>query len=473
MNKNSLLFAASEVYPFAKSGGLADVAHSLPRALSSEYTVDVVMPLYSSIDRKKFKITSLKEKFEIYLAETSHTVELFGCKYEGINYIFVYSSLLCDREFLYGTPHNAYEDNALRFGLFNYAILELLKKKSYDVVHLNDWQTALSALLIKEDASIKTKVLFTIHNLAYQGVFDRFRLNELGLSESYFNIDSLEFYEQISFMKAGIAYADVITTVSPTYAKEILTPVFGCGLDGFLRLHENKLYGIMNGIDTEHFSPQTDKLLKKPYKDLVGKRANKNAYLKEVGLDDLSKPLFIFVGRFTWQKGLDLLANVLEEFATQECNIAIIGDGEENYQYRLKEIADRHANIHLEFTYNEALSHRMYGAADFLLMPSLFEPCGLNQFIAMSYGALPIVHSVGGLADSVHNYREFDAKSQQAYGISFTHATEQSLSHATQEALELYKSKKDYNKIIKHNMLCDFSFEAGAKLYSTLYEKTI
>jgi starch synthase len=473
MNKKSLLFSASEVYPFAKSGGLADVAHSLPRALSDEYTVDVILPLYSSIDRKKFKITTLNEKFEIYLGETPHTVELFGCKYEGIDYIFVYSSLLCDREFLYGTPDSAYEDNALRFGLFNYAILELVKKKSYDIAHLNDWQTALSALLIKEDTNIKTKVLFTIHNLAYQGVFDRFRLQELGLSESYFNIDSLEFYEQISFMKAGIAYADVITTVSPTYSKEILTPVFGCGLDGFLRLHENKLHGIINGIDTEHFSPSKDKFLKTPYKDLRGKRVNKNAYLKEAGLEDLSKPLFIFVGRFTWQKGLDLLGDILEEFATHECNIAIIGDGEEKYQHRLKEIADRHANIHLEFTYDEALSHKMYGAADFLLMPSLFEPCGLNQFIAMSYGALPIVHNVGGLADSVHSYREFDTKSEQAYGISFTHATEQSLSHATQEALELYKSKKDFNKILKHNMLCDFSFEESAKLYSKLYQEII
>ncbi|MDP3290722.1 MAG: glycogen/starch synthase, partial [Sulfuricurvum sp.] len=233
MNKKRMLFASSEVYPFVKTGGLADVSHSLPRALNESYAVSVVLPLYSSIDRKQFKIKPI-ESFEIAMGGSLYAVEVYGTIYENVAYRFIYAPLLCDREFLYGPPECGYEDNALRFGLFSYAIAELLRREKYAIAHLNDWQCALAALLIKEDSTLETKCVYTIHNLAYQGVFPPSLLPQIGINESYFTMDALEFYNQVNFMKAGIAYADAVTTVSPTYAKEILTPEFGCGLEGFL-----------------------------------------------------------------------------------------------------------------------------------------------------------------------------------------------------------------------------------------------
>lgn len=465
MSRLNLLFASSEVYPFAKSGGLADVSHSLPRSLSSDYDASVVMPLYQFVKRSKFGIIALDKVFDIIMGGVKYRVELFGCKFEGVNYFFLYSPLLCDREFLYGPPNSGYDDNAIRFGIFNYAIVELLKYKKYDIVHLNDWQSALVPLLLKDAKTIKTRTLYTIHNLAYQGVFDKSALKELGIDEKYFTMDGIEFYNKLSFMKSGISFADMITTVSPTYAKEILTPKYGCGLEGFLHYHRKKLVGIVNGIDIEHFSPLTD---------FSAKALNKKTYLKQVGLKDIKKPLFIFIGRFTSQKGISLLIAALEKISLLECNIAILGEGEEKYHKELKKIVDKHSNAHLESGYDEALSHQMYAAADFLLMPSLFEPCGLNQMIAMHNGTMPIVHGVGGLVDTVHCQLGFDAtKNNNGYGIIFKDSKKSSFIKAINLALELYANKRQYNKIIKHNIGCDFSWRESAKLYKTLYAKIV
>ena len=262
-----------------------------------------------------------------------------------MTYRFVYTPLLCDREFLYGSPQGGYEDNDIRFALFNYAMLEILKRDIYEIVHLNDWQTALLSLLLKNEPEIKTKSLFTIHNLAYQGVFEKKALARLGIDEKYFHMDCLEFYGQVNFMKAGIAYADKITTVSPTYAKEILTPEFGCGLEGFLQYHSAKLTGIVNGIDTEHFSPSDDKMLVQPYVDLRGKAVNKRAFLKEIKVKDPQKPLIVFIGRFTWQKGLEIFINALPDMGLMACNIVILGDGEAQYHEALRALAKKHDNI--------------------------------------------------------------------------------------------------------------------------------
>ena len=471
MSKLRLLFAASEVYPFAKSGGLADVAHSLPRALSSDLDVHVVMPLYQFVERERFNIVALGEHFDVMMGGVLYPVELYGCEYEGLDYRFIYSPLLSDREFLYGPPESGYEDNAIRFGIFNYAILALLKRHTYDIAQMNDWQCALVPLLIKDDKTIQTKTLFTIHNLAYQGTFESSAFKALGIDDEHFTMDGIEFYGQVNFMKAGIAYADAITTVSPTYAKEILTSEFGCGLEGFLKQHRSKLVGIVNGIDTEHFSPSKDRALAVPYTDLTGKAVNKKAYLKEVGLKGAKKPLFIFIGRFTWQKGMDLLIESLPKLASLECNIAILGEGEVKYNSELKSIAAECSNVHLGFGYDESLSHRMYAAADFLLMPSLFEPCGLNQMIAMHYGAMPVVHHVGGLADTVHTDKKFDTKRNDGYGVLFTRPTERSFTNAVLYSVELYGNKRYYSKITKHNMACDFSWNESARSYGELYRK--
>jgi len=471
MSKPSLLFCASEVYPFAKTGGLADVAHALPRALQESYDLQVVLPLYAPIDKEKFSIVSLKKSFALSIGEASYEVELFGSTYEGMEYIFIYSPVLCEREFLYGTPTEGYIDNALRFAIFNYAILKLLEEQEYDIVHLNDWQSALVPLLLQEHTKIKTKTLLTIHNLAYQGLFPYETLFEIGINTKYFTVDALEFYGKINFMKAGIAYADAVTTVSPSYVREILTPEFGCGLDGFLLYHRQKLSGILNGIDTEHFNPQNDKLIERSFTTLTEKMQNKKAYLKEAGLLGIKKPLFAFIGRFTEQKGVNLLIETLDELASMYCNIVILGDGEKRYQEAINEIAKRYKNIHFEFIYNESLAHRIYASCDFLLMPSLFEPCGLNQMIAMKYGALPIVHKIGGLKDSVQNYKRFNPKSKKGYGIGFSKANADSFLRSLKEAHTLYDTKREYNLLVKHNMLCDFSWKKSAELYKKLYKK--
>lgn len=467
--KESILFCSSEVYPFAKTGGLADVAHALPRALAKEYDIEVVLPLYKSIQKERFKIVSLGKKYQIYIQEKSYDVELFGCVYEDMNYLFAYEPILCDREFLYGTPDAGYSDNALRFALFNYVIVELLKEKRYKIAHLNDWQSALVPLLLQEKPSIQTKTVLTIHNLAFQGVFAFEELENIGVDKRHFHMEGLEFYGQINFLKAGIAFSDAVTTVSAQYAKEILTPEFGCGLDGFLTRHKEKTRGILNGIDTLHFHPAHDKLIAFAYETPKGKAANKKNYLKERKLRGINKPLFAFIGRFTEQKGISLLTEVLEDLAKRPCSIIILGEGEEALQNPLKELAKKHTNIRLFFEYNEVHSHCIYASADFLLMPSLFEPCGLNQMIAMNYGAIPIVHSVGGLKESVHNYKRYDAQSDKGYGIVFKKPTKNAFFKAILEAFALYKSKKDYNSLREHNMAVDFSWSKSAKRYKKLY----
>jgi starch synthase len=469
MIKEHLLFAASEVYPFAKTGGLADVAYALPRTLNELYDVEVVMPLYRSVDRQKYNIEPIAEAFDLIMGGVSYEVQFFGCTYQNLHYRFIFSPLLCERDFLYGSPEAGYGDNAIRFGLFNYALLSMIEQKEYDAVHLNDWQCGLLPLLLQERPNIHPKTLYTIHNLAYQGTFSASDLNALGIDEKYFTMEGIEFYGQINFMKAGIAYADIVTTVSPTYAKEILTEGFGCGLEGFLESHRNKLVGVLNGIDIEHFSPQKDTSLISPYSDGKGKRPNKSDYLKSIGLKGVNKPLFIFVGRFTHQKGLKMLIDALPKMASLECNIAILGEGEAHYYNELQSILGVYPNVYLYFGYDEVLSHRMYAAADFLLMPSLFEPCGLNQLIAFSYGAVPVVHRVGGLVDTVKKVEKFNPSSPDGFGITFERPTERSFFNAITKAMELFSNKRLYNSIVNHNMSCDFSWKESAKVYIALY----
>lgn len=463
-----LLFAASEVYPFAKTGGLADVAFSLPRALGRDHDVTVVMPLYRSIDRKAYGIAR-KYDTHIVMGTKRYTVTLYGCRFAGTEYLFVYAPLLCNRDYLYGSPDAGYEDNALRFGLFSHAVVHLAKHMRSDVVHLNDWQSALAALLIAEDTTLGAKTVFTIHNLAYQGVFDASYAPRIGIDEDRFTPEGVEYYGKLNLMKAGIGYADTVTTVSPTYAQEILTPEFGCGLEGYLRKHRARLTGIINGIDTEYFSPESDSALYRTYKTPREKAQNKKRYLEWAGMHGSAKPLFIFIGRFTWQKGMDLLIDALTEMAVLPCTIAILGEGESHYRDALERTARGRENVHLYFGYDEALAHRMYAAADFLLMPSLFEPCGLNQLIAMHYGAVPVVHRVGGLADTVKPLAECGP--DNGCGIVFESAAHAALMRSFKAAIALYDDTAVFRRIGEKNMRLDVSWKQSAGKYEQLYLK--
>ena len=472
MPENRVLFAASEVYPFAKTGGLADVGYSLPRALSARFDVTVVMPLYRSVDREAFGIVSRSERFKVTLGGERHSVSLYGCRYEGTEYLFVYTPVLCDRDHLYGPPGEGYADNAVRFGLFSHAVVRIAGQLDCGIVHLNDWQTALAALLIAENDALRAKTVYTIHNLAFQGVFEKKEADRLGIARRHFTLEGVEFYGKLNLMKAGIGFADAVTAVSPTYAQEILSPEFGCGLEGFLRRHRAKLTGIANGIDTAHFSPSTDRALVRTYKTPEGKAFNKERFLQETGLQGAQKPLFIFIGRFAWQKGMDMLIEALPYMADRDCNIAIIGEGEPRYRKAVERAAEGRKNVFLFFGYDEAFAHRMYAAADFLLMPSIFEPCGLNQLIAMHYGAVPIVHGVGGLADTVRPYQECtDDARAYGCGIRFEMPTADALAEAFETAMRLFGDTARLRRLETCNMHADVSWEKSAAAYADLYRK--
>lgn len=457
-----ILVASSEIFPYAKSGGLADVTDSLPKALAEFETVSRVMPFYSFM-KKDNLILDYRDR--VSLGGVSY--ELAFYKNVEVNLItyFVQAAFLSDTKNLYGDGNGDYANNDLRFGVFCKAIVLLAKKLNVDILHLNDWHTALSSLYIKEE-KLKIKTVFTIHNLAYQGVFDKSSLKRLDISEKYFTMDGLEFYDKLNFLKAGIAYSDKITTVSPTYAKEILTQEFGCGLDGFLGYYKDKLSGILNGIDTTVFNPKNDEDLYFQFdsKTINKKKENKKAFLKSTTLKGQKTPLLVMVTRLVEQKGIDLLIESLKELLSKKLNLFIVGEGNSELVKILDKYSKKYKNFEFINTYDEALSHNVYAAADFLLMPSKFEPCGLNQMIAMSYGTIPIVHAVGGLKDSVEN---------GVSGVVYKKQTKKALLSAVDKSLKLQQEGKRFNEMIISNMQKDLSFRKSALKYLQLYKKVL
>ena len=461
----TILFASAELFPFSKSGGLADMAYALPHAMSAMgEQVTAVTPLYSFIDRKKYDIRKTGESFQLNIGGTVHGIELHRCEYEGMEILFVHNPTLCDREYLYGPP---YPDNDLRFAIFCHALVELLLRRPREILHLNDWHTALAALLAKE-AGVQSRIVYTIHNLAYQGIFAPSSLERCGIDPRHFDLEELEFYGRVNWMKAGIAFADAITTVSPSYAREILTPEFGCGLDGFLRKYSAKLHGILNGIDPALYDPRRDPALPAHFGpgSLEGKERCKKELCTEFGLSDHTAPLFAFIGRFVEQKGLDWILEAIDAIASLPIDLLFLGEGEERFHRALLDAERRYGNLSLRFGYDEALSHRIYGGADFLLMPSRFEPCGLNQLIAFRYGTIPVVHGVGGLKDTVHE----PGSGQCGEGVPFREGSACSLTAAVERALGIYRQPRELQRIRRFDMECDFSIGRCARQYLELYE---
>jgi len=342
-----------------------------------------------------------------------------------------------------------------------------------DVLHLNDWHTALAALWAKEVLP-ELHVVFTIHNLSFQGLFPKESVERLGLREHYFTPEGIEFWGEVNCMKAGIAYSDVVTTVSPSYAKEILLAEFGCGLEGYLEVHSAKIHGILNGIDTVLFDPLIDPALPKNYGagKLANKKSNKILFCEEHGLEDADKPLIVFIGRFTEQKGLDIIIEALPKLLTMKLNFAILGEGDEAMAEALEIASKNYDNFSIQLGYDESLSHRMYAAADFLLMPSRFEPCGLNQLIALRYGTIPIVNDVGGLHDSVRDIDD-TGRSVCGQGMILGKLSSNAIVKSLKRALQLFALTKHFSKISKANMHCDVSFEESAKSYLNLYKQEV
>ncbi|UCN00810.1 glycogen synthase [Sulfurimonas sp. SWIR-19] len=450
-----VLFAASEIFPYAKTGGLADVASSLPLALQKYVQIFRVMPLYGFMHEEEYVFY---DDFTVSLDAKHYPVKIFTKEDKGIVTYFVKAPHLSQTHNLYTDEHGDYKNNALRFGIFCMAIIELSIRLNCQLIHLNDWHTALVALFIQE-YQLRIKTVFTIHNLAYQGIFEQSVLETLGIPSKYFTMDALEFYSKVNFLKAGIACSDVMTTVSPTYAQEIVTKEFGCGLEGFLQKHREKLVGILNGIDETVFRPLQSKKVK---------RQAKTEFCSRFGFEDSKLPLFIMVSRLTEQKGIDLLLESFAELQNKKLNLFILGEGEAKYTKALKEFAKKHRNFSFVQDFDEELSHQAYLASDFLLMPSRFEPCGLNQFIAMNCGSIAVVHEVGGLKDSVHEHTTACGQ-----GISYKEQNKKEFLYAVDRALSLYTEKEKMQKIIDFNLACDFSFAASAKKYFKIYKSLL
>jgi starch synthase len=462
----NVLFVASEIFPYAKSGGLADVAEALPDALKEAVCISRVMPLYGSM--KSADLTYVRA-FTITLAKIQYPIKLYSQRNGEMTTYFIEAPLLSTTKGLYGESGSDYSNNDLRFGIFCMAVVTLATQLKIDILHVNDWHSALIPFFVVQQ-ELKIKTVLTIHNLAYQGIFPKKSLDRLGISQEFFTMDLFEFYGDVNFLKAGIAYSDIITTVSPSYAKEIITPEFGCGLDGFLSCHQDKIQGILNGINTTLFNPQSDPSLAHPFSadSLEGKYKNKSDFIKKSSLKDPRRPLFVMITRLVEQKGVDLLLEVLTAVLKKKINLFVVGEGSDSFASKLFDAAQQYDNFEFMHGYDEVLSHQAYAAADFLLMPSRFEPCGLNQMIAMRYGVIPIVSSVGGLRDTV-----FENEQRCGRGIVLHHYSAKALLMALQRGVKLKKESKTLQTLQQFNMQCDFSFSGSALKYLDIYKKLL
>ncbi len=464
---------ASEAIPFSKTGGLADVTGSLFKVFNDlGNETSLFLPCYKET---KAKIKELTNAGNIKVKIKNEDVEgkiLFKEISKGKNIFLIEQKNYYDRDYLYGTKEGDYPDNALRFGFFDLAVIESIRLLglNFDVLHLNDWQTGLIPLFLNQkDTSIKT--LFTIHNLAYQGNFPEKTLESLNINKEYFNSEGIEFYGKVSFIKAGIIYSDFISTVSPTYAKEILTEEFGERLGGVLKTRQDRLVGITNGIDYKIWDSKLDNYIFRNYdtNSLHLKEENKENLGELFGIDFKEKPLFGMVSRIATQKGFDILIEALKKFLQEDVGIVILGTGEKTLEESLHGIESKHpSKIKIILGFDEALAHKIYASSDFFLMPSKYEPCGLGQLIALKYGAIPIVHETGGLKDTIDNFNDY---THCGNGLSFSEYSPKDLLDKMYKALEVYKKPDIFDRIKRVAMSCNFSWENSAIRYINLFER--
>lgn len=484
----NVLFVTSEVYPLNKTGGLGDVAYSLPHSLVDQGAdVRLIIPAYRDLLNQ---MTSLKliSRLDIPGNQCIHSVRLL----EATHPEFAFKLYLVDCQALFDRGGNPYigsdgvdwTDNAERFSVFARVVTLMAMDRcdlgwKADVVQCNDWQSGLvPALLSGYDQRPKT--VFTIHNLAYGGHFSESQYRNLQLPAQFWHIDGVEFYGSFSMLKAGIVYADHVTTVSPTYAKEICTPEFGYGMEGILLNKQDRLTGILNGIDQQHWNPNTDNYLPVAYslKNVgAGKTASKQALMASFGLtmnshETLNQPLLGMVGRLVEQKGIDLILNSMPEILeTTNANFAFLGTGSETYENKLRDAAKKYPDrVFVWIGFSEEKAHLLEAGADMFLMPSRFEPCGLNQMYSLKYGTPPIVHNTGGLADTVINTSSKSLKKKTATGFTFDQASTESFKKAVLTALELFEDKSCWALIVKNGMSLDLSWDSRAKQYMKLFK---
>lgn len=472
-----ILFASSECHPFIKTGGLGDVAYSLPIALKKlGHDVRVILPKYKSIeDKYKSKLKKITD-YKVYVGYREQYCGIEELELNGITYYFVDNMYYFDRENAYG-----YLDDGERFIFFSEAICTSMERVGFvpDVIHLNDWHTSIVSLLLKTkyswvNAYKNIKSVLTIHNLKFQGVMPYEALGDLlSLGDSFMVDEGVEFFSCINLMKGGINYSDFVTTVSPTYSEEIKYPYFGENLDGLMRRIDYKLTGIINGIDYDLNNPMTDKLIYNNYdiNSLYNKRKNKEKLQKELGLPVKDVPLITMISRLTEQKGLDIIIYALNELLKNDIQIVIQGTGDKAYEDALKYFDNiDHEKFRVINKFSPKLAQKLYAAADLFLMPSRFEPCGLSQMISMRYGTVPIVRATGGLKDTVEPYNKFD---ETGLGFSFNNFNAFELVDAVKKAIETYNNKDSFLKLQKRCMAADFSWDISAVEYEKVYNAVI
>ena len=463
-----ILYASSEVVPFAKTGGLADVAGALPKEIEKlGYDIRIIMPKYSTIDEKKFGLKKI-EGVDIYEAQLPNSKVIV---------YFVANDKYFNRPGLYQENGEDYPDNCERFSFFCKAAAEFIKQLGWepDVLHCNDWQTALLIPYFKLKYNFtKTASLYSIHNMGYLGVFPKEQIAVTGFGWEMFTSDKLEFWDQLSLAKAGLVFSDMINTVSPTYAKEIQTPEFGCGLDGLLRSRKDRVFGILNGIDYEAWNPETDPYIAKKYgiKTISLKYENKKALQKQNKISvKPGTPLIGIISRLADQKGFDILGEALDKIMRLNCQLVILGTGDAKYHELFQKAKKKHpSKIGINLGFDAALAELIYAGSDMFLMPSRYEPCGLGQLISFKYGTVPIVRKTGGLADTVN---DFDLKMSKGDGFVFESYTSKALIDAIKRAIEAYKNKKEWMMMVGKIMCYDYSWEVSARKYIDLYQKTI
>jgi starch synthase len=471
-----ILFVASEGLPYSKTGGLADVIEGLPRALRElGHEIVVLLPRYRGNKASSVLISSVTIALGNQLRFPA-IVE--GKPIEGVRYCFVDDPEYFDRAQLYGDRSGDYPDNAERFAEFSRAAIEFVKRIWLpDVIHCHDWQTALVPVLLRTQHATDPAVrslpsVLTIHNLAYQGVFPRTALETIGLPPQLFTMDALEFYGRMNFLKGGLIYADYLTTVSRRYAKEIQTPEYGAGLEGVIRNRGDRLVGILNGVDYSAWSPEADSFIAQNYSvhNLAGKKACKKDILAQYKLpeDNLDRPLAAIISRFVDQKGFDLIISIADELARENMSIVALGTGLPVYEKAMKAFAEKHpGKVAVKVGFDNALAHKIEAGADIFLMPSRFEPCGLNQIYSLRYGTVPVVRATGGLDDTVQN---FDGSNGQGTGFKFEEYTGEQLLDAVRRALAVYRNQQAWHTLQANGMAKDFSWKTSAASYVTLYE---
>ena len=478
-----ILFASSEAHPLIKTGGLADVSGALPRALRDlGHDVRLILPGYRPILNRGNDLTPVAALTSAHIRGPARLLEGRLPETRVVTY-------LLDAPAYFDRPGNPYvapdgrdwRDNAQRFASLARVVVQVAMNQAQlswqpDLVHCNDWQTGLVPALLAGVAN-RPATVFTVHNLAYQGLFSWSEYQTLNVPAAWWSPHALEFYDKFSFIKGGLVFADWITAVSPTYAQEILTPAYGCGLDGLLNHRADRLVGILNGVDYHVWDPAHDALIPFTYtaESLAGKARNKTDLQGEVGLAQSPQlPLLAHIGRLVEQKGTDLLLEALPELMERDLQLVILGTGDAVLEKALQAAAQRYpGRVAVAATYNEALAHRIEAGADIFVMPSRFEPCGLNQIYSLRYGTVPVVRRTGGLADTVTDTNTQTLQAGTASGFHFDEPSAASLLAAIDRALQLYPQTTLWQRLIAAGMRQDFSWKRSAQRYLTLYEQAL